>query len=282
MQKSDIIYKSKNEISYNHLYTEKSDVPHPFYHAESHSKIEISLILSGKTDYFINGSRYHMGTGDLLVINAGEFHTSQVDHNEDYEHLNLHFSPNYIPKLKDIDASAPFTNAKLYQHVLPRNIVEKSKIPSLFRKIDKLSKNQNPYKELEIISVIQAIIAELNVVTAYLLVEEYNFLTAPKITNQLFQDAIQYVNENVAQNVNVATVADALGVSESYLHRLFKKIMGISVHSYIMHQKMQYALSLLRQGHSAQNVSEMLGYDYYMTFYTQFTKVFGKPPTQFK
>ena len=106
-------YKSKNEISYNHSTTQQSKNEHPFYNAESHSMIEILLVLSGSADYFINGSQYHISTGDLIVINAGEFHTSKTNHTEYYEHINLHFSPNYIPKLKDIDATAPFSNVNL-------------------------------------------------------------------------------------------------------------------------------------------------------------------------
>ena len=282
MTQADKPYKSKNEITYNRNRTEKSDKPHPFYHAESHTKIEIMLVICGKTTCFINGTPHHIQTGDLLVINAGEFHTAQINHTEYYEHLNLHFSPSFIPKLKDLDANEPFANAKLYQHVIPCNIVEKTQIPHLLYEIDRLVETDNPYKELQIISIIQSIIAELNIVVADLLTNQYNFLSSPKIPNELFQEAIQYVHSKLTENINVAEIANALGVSESYLHRIFNKNMGISVHNYIKHQKMQYALSLLRQGHSAQNVSEMLGYEYYATFFSQFTQVFGKKPTEFK
>ena len=58
--------------------------------------------------------------------------------------------------------------------------------------------------------------------------------------------------------------------------------MGISLHTYIQNQKMQLALSLIRKGYTPQNVSEMLGFDYYATFFNQFKAVFGKSPNQFR
>ena len=282
MLKFHTIYKSNNEISYYHGYSEKSEKANPFYPAESHSRIELFLVLSGKTDYFINGLYHHMKAGDLLVINAGEFHTSQVDNTEYYEYMNLHFPPSLIPKLKDLDANAPFLNAKLYQHIIPKRVINNTKIPFLLQEIAIVAKTDNPHKELQIIAIIQSIVAELNIIVADLLTQEYHFLSPSQNSNTLVQDAIQYINSEVENNINVATVASTLGISEAYLHRLFKNVMGISVHNYLQHQKMQCALSLLRQGHSAQNVSERLGYEYYATFLSQFVKVFGKPPTHFK
>ena len=275
-------YKSINGISYNHSLTEKSKTAHSFYKAESHTTVELLLVLSGQVDYSIDGAQDRIGSGSLIIINAGEFHSSKIDHTTDCERINLHFSPNFIPGLKDVDANSPFSNAHLYQHVIPSEIVKKSEIEALLRKIAPYCESDTKYKDLKIISLVQDIIAELNTVVDELLSDKYHLLLAPKITNELFQEAIHYINSEITQNINVADVATALGVSESYLHRLFKKIMGISVHNYIKNQKMQLALSLLKKGHSAQNVSEMLGYEYYATFFSQFMQVFGKRPTEFK
>lgn len=276
------VYKTKNEITYCYGYSEKSEKQNPFYPAESHSKIELLFCTSGNADYYINGLYYNLKAGDLMVINAGEFHTSQIDNTEYYEHINLHFSPNLIPKLRDLNATAAFTNARLYQHIIPQKSIQSTKVPSLLREISTISKTDNPYKELQIIAIIQLIVAELNVITADLLAQKYQYSPTSQKSNELVQSAIQYIISQVENNINVKDVANNLGICEAYLHRLFKSTMGISVHNYIQHQKMQHALSLLRQGYSAQNVSERLGYDYYATFLAQFVKVFGKPPTHFK
>ncbi len=275
-------YQSRNGISYNHSVTEQSKKAHSFYRAESHTSIELLLVLSGRVDYSIDGAQYSVGTGDLIVINAGEFHSSKIDHSSECERINLHFSPSFIPVLMDTDATSPFANAHLYQHVIPQKLVKSTKIEELMQKISSLCAEDNKYQDLKIICLIQELIVEIHTAVDRLLQDEYHLLLTPKITNELFQEAISFINSNITSALSASEIASALGISESYLHRLFKNILGISIHNYITNQKMQLALSLLRKGHSAQNVAERLGYEYYATFFTQFVRVFGKPPTQLK
>ncbi len=277
-----IDYQSHNGISYMHSVTERSQKAHSFYRAESHTFIELLLVLSGAVDYSIDGAQYSVNTGDLIIINAGEFHSSKISHLSDCERINLHFSPTFIPVLTDIDTMSPFTDAHLYQHVLPQKLVKTTRIKELMQKIAPLCAEEGKYRDLKIICLIQELIVELHIAVERLLQDEYRLLLAPKVTNELFQEAISYINSNITSALSASEVADALGISESYLHRLFKTIMGISICKYITNQKMQLALSLLRKGRSAQNVAEYLGYEYYATFFTQFMRVFGKPPTQLK
>lgn len=278
----DSIYRSPNAFLLHHRFVEQSEQPHPFYHAESHTSIELTLVLSGRIDYLIEGAQYSVTAGDLIVINAREFHTSKIDHTQPYEHINLHFPPSFIPTLKDVDVNNPFVNAHLYQHILPSSLVKKTKIEATLRKISKLGAGNAKYKDLTIISLIQDLTVQINVAVDTLLQKEYHLLLTPKITNELFQSSINYINANITKNITAADVSAELGVSESYVYRLFKNILGITVQTYIQHQKMRLALSLLRKGHSAQNVSEMLGYEYYATFFNHFKHIFGKTPNEFK
>lgn len=274
-------YKSPNGINYHHDFIDPSPKAHPFYKAESHRVIELLYVLDGIMYYSIDGAQFTVNKGDLIIINAGEFHSSRPSHNVACERLNLHFLPTFLPSLKN-DLISTFTKTNLYQHVLPKEFVSKTKILSILRKIENISKQTDKYKDLRIISLIQVLIAEINTIIDNLLLKKYHYITPPIATNELFQSAIDYINKHIQENVSPPSIAKYLGVSESYLHRLFKKHMGISIHQYIQNQKMQLALSLLRKGHSAQNVAEMLGYEYYTTFFAQFKRVFGRSPNELK
>ena len=274
-------YKSPNGINYYHDFIDPSPKAHSFYKAESHGVIEILHVLDGKMYYSIDGAQFTVNKGDLIIINAGEFHSSRASHTAVCERANLHFSPNLLPTFKN-DLLGSFTKTNLYQHILPKEFVNKTKIASFLRKLETLCKSEDKYKDLKIISVIQLLIAEINTVIDALLLKKYHYITPPIATNELFQSAIDYINKHIQESVSPPILSQYLGVSESYLHRLFKKHMGISIHQYIQNQKMQLALSLLRKGHSAQNVAEMLGYEYYTTFFAQFKRVFSKSPNELK
>ncbi len=281
MATQNFLYKSPNGINYHRTTVDPSPKAHPFYTAESHQVIELLYVVQGKMYSSIDGSQLTVNEGDMIVINAGEFHASRVSHETVCERLNLHFSPNHLPSLKN-DLASLFTKTSLYQHVLPKEFISKTKIVPTLKKIETLCRKSDKYKDLRIISLIQTLVAEINTVVESLMQKSYHYIAPPTATNELFQSAIDYINKHIQENVTPPTIAQYLGVSESYLHRLFKKYMGISIHKYVENQKMQLALSLLRKGHSAQNVAEMLGYDYYTTFFSQFKRVFEKAPNELK
>ena len=275
-------YNASNIVAYTHNFAPASLKTHLAYQAESHQMVEIMLILQGQMHYLIDGAKYTANAGDMIVINAGEFHSSRPSNETFCEKLILHFSTAHIPSFKSIASMNAFTKASLYQHIIPQEIIKKTKILSLFKKIETLCKSEQPYKDLKLFSLVIAFVAELNYAVDMLTSKKYNYISSPTTTNDPFNAAIDYINKNIQTQLAVATIAQYVGVSESYLHRLFKKNMGISILNYIKNQKMQLALSLLRKGYSAQTVSEMVGYEYYATFSNVFKTIFGKTPNQFK
>lgn len=282
MTNQDFTYKTPSVISYTHNFLFPSKKEHLSYHAESHQMIEVMLVVQGKMYYTIDGAQYTAEEGDMAVINAGEFHSSRASHTTLCEKLVLHFATNYIPVFKSLDPLITFANAGLYQHIIPKEFVQKTKILALFKKIETTCKREDKYKDLKLVSLIQGLVAEINVAADSLTLKKYHYISPPTATNELFQSAIDYINENLQKPLTTLDIAQYVGVSESYLHRLFKKNMGVSIHNYIQNQKMQLALSLLRKGHSAQSVAEMIGYEYYATFFNAFKNIFGKSPNQFK
>ncbi len=281
MTSQDFHFNSSNLISYSHKFLPVSKKQHLSYQPESHRLVEIMLVVQGEMHYTIDGAKYTAKAGDLAVINAGEFHSSKANHVSLCERLILHFSTNYIPVFKSFTPMNAFQKANLYQHIIPKEIVQKTKILSLFKKIETMCKSEDLYKDLRLFSLLISFIAELNRAVD-LLTSKNHYISSPTATNDLFKSTIDYINENIQKPLPIPKVAQYIGVSESYLHRLFKKNMGISILNFIQHQKMQLALSLLRKGHSAQTVSEMVGYEYYATFSNSFKKIFGQSPNQFK
>ena len=56
----------------------------------------------------------------------------------------------------------------------------------------------------------------------------------------------EYIYAHVKERITIEDLADTLGVSASYLSRLFKKETGVSVSAYIRAQKIDMAKNLLR------------------------------------
>ena len=133
----EIVYSrfvDKDGFSFNNSIDYKDSPVRRTFKADSHDLIEILYLKSGKVTYSIDGKTFIALPGDLVIINQQEFHSLNIDPNQPYHRLNIHFSPDFIPHLSSVDLSTPFSSTKRYQNLIPKQLVDQSKIPFLFKK----------------------------------------------------------------------------------------------------------------------------------------------------
>ena len=100
--------------------------------------------------------------------------------------------------------------------------------------------------------------------------------------NIMIRKAQQYVQENVTQKLTVPVVAEAVGVSTSYLTALFQKHLRFSPGEYIRRIKLQQSKQLIREGQmNFTQIAETLQYSTVHHFSRQFKQAFGMTPTEY-
>ena len=100
--------------------------------------------------------------------------------------------------------------------------------------------------------------------------------------NTIIRKAQQYVQEHVAEKLNVPAVAEGIGVSASYLTALFHKHLEFSPAEYIRRIKLQESKQLIREGQmNFTEISEFLQYSTVHHFSRQFKQMFGMTPTEY-
>ena len=77
--------------------------------------------------------------------------------------------------------------------------------------------------------------------TDYIKVLSKNYLEHSKKSTKISE----WVRVNISSNLTVQQVADHFDLNASYLSRLFKREMGISLKSYILNMKIEYSKYLL-------------------------------------
>ena len=273
------IYYSKNNLYIHHSIDGQRN--RDGYPAESHHRIELLLLLSGKLNYVINGTAFPVHPGDLIVVGAGELHALQIDASEPYERIVVQFSPKYIPKLREADFHAVFADSYRYQHTIPKTLVKKHKIDKLLHKLVACIALEPPYRDLSILSHLMNLIAGVHRASTQLLENPTNvILPVSKAPTLLLKNTIEYVNNNLTKPITAESAAMALGISKDYLYHFFKEQMGMPFRQYVQTQKMQLAYLLIQKGYSAQNTAEYLGFEYYATFFAQYKRAFRKSPSQ--
>ncbi len=96
-------------------------------------------------------------------------------------------------------------------------------------------------------------------------------------------EALDYIYFNIKNRLSIEEVASALNISESYLSRLFKKEVGISLSDYVREEKVKRAMNLLRHSEfSLIEIAEYLGFCSQSHFTQIFKKTVGMTPKAYR
>ena len=93
----------------------------------------------------------------------------------------------------------------------------------------------------------------------------------------------QLIDEDLAQNHSISSLAKHVGTNEQYLKQHFKQYYGKTVMNYITEKKMEHAKSLILTGkHRISDVARMTGYKHSTHFTTAFKKYYGIIPNSLR
>ncbi|WP_324824581.1 GNAT family N-acetyltransferase [Sinanaerobacter sp. ZZT-01] len=95
--------------------------------------------------------------------------------------------------------------------------------------------------------------------------------------------AIDYIEEHLAEPLNLSIVANAVHYSKYHLHRLFTSVVGMTMHDYIQRRKLTEAAKLLVfSDQSILEIAWIAGYESQQAFTTIFKEMYKKSPNQFR
>lgn len=101
--------------------------------------------------------------------------------------------------------------------------------------------------------------------------------------SQTVKEVTFYIRKNLYQNPSVHGVCQALHFNPSYLARLFKKEMNMTISEYIMQEKIKEAKQLLKiTNHSILEICSLLHFTDQSHFTKNFKKFTGHTPKQYR
>lgn len=110
-----------------------------------------------------------------------------------------------------------------------------------------------------------------------------NALDRKMTTQELYDCAIQYIQENFAQPLSMQSVCDELGISQTYLSRLFRKYGNTTFNTYLTRCRMDAAIRILQEKPNMllREVAACVGYEGSSYFSKVFHQYTGKTPSQY-
>lgn len=120
------------------------------------------------------------------------------------------------------------------------------------------------------------------VLLADLLEKERSSESTTKKIPQVLARAMQYISERYTEIGGAEEVAAHLGVSTTYLTRLFGRVLECTTTEYICRLRIGYAKAMLLDGHSVTETCYACGFNSYTYFIAKFKKETGCSPAKFR
>ena len=234
----------------------------------AHETPEVFFFISGKGSFLVEGTRYALSPGDILLMRPAETHKLLISPEVPYERVAIHFSAELFDSLDgERRLTRPFFDRPLGQ----RNRYPASENPSLGRALADLSLTPG-MERLQIISCLLEVLAKLAVIW-----EREKGPLEPE--GGFSMRLVSHVNAHLFEEISLESVSEAFEKSVSQVGRCFRKATGTSLWEYVLLKRLLAARARIARGDAASDASVACGFNDYSAFYRAYKKRFGHAPS---
>lgn len=237
-----------------------------------HNEFELLLVLHGRGDYIVEGTRYPLRDGTLLFTRPREYHYVRPDPDTPYERYVINFDKLFpIGEIGSLPVCSP-------QECPGNGIYSASDsvivpVRQAFALTDRLTDTDPDTRE----AAVRAAVTQ-----AILLLSLQGPDRENATGNATIAALIDYINSHLTEELSLERLSGELFVSKYHLCRLFRTHTGVPILHYINTKRMALAAEWLRNGVPAEEAALRLGFSDYSAFYRRFLSIHGKSPAAFR
>lgn len=256
------------DIRYERYYSQRPTQDR--FPVHRHAYCELFFCMDGNGEYMVEGKRYPLKPGTMMLLRPGELHCPEIDPNHPYERCYVYFQPETIAQSIDSSLLRPFTDRPFgYGNYYKFDTFDAGFIQKCFEKIDETKGDPALNVQCNFYPVLY------EVYKAFSLMEP----TLPVI-DDLVLEILEYINHNLTQDLSLGLLEQRFYMNKASLNQRFKKVMGQTIGYYILNKRLSLANQLLRDGESATKAAYSSGFGDYSSFYRAYVKKFSFSPNK--
>ncbi len=261
----NLIFSYRNGWYTPAIFTEKFHV---------HECYELIFYLKGDVEYFNESTVIKPSPRMVLWFKPGQMHATKLIASSQLERYVLHF---YADFFKDADQIVPLMDF-IHHSAGTHMILSESKyseIAKLLKKAEEIIKENKPYSELVLKSILIEIFYALNSLETK--VREGETITGP------MGEVKKYIDDNYATITSVSEIAEHFFYSREHLSRKFKEDFNMSVANYLTRRRIAESLAMLET--TEEGVTEVayaVGYHSQSAFIDAFKKNMHCLPSEYR
>ncbi len=227
-----------------------------------HENLEIQLCTKGCGYVLLNGERYEMKKGDIIVVNSNVVHYTGADEDMRYNCLIIDSA---------LCRSAMIDHTELNFKTQNNSPV----ILQAFEEIEKVYNSEELCKTAILQTAVLKILIELR--TNYTVSQN-----CAKRNSHRFEEikkTIKYIRENYSQKITLDELSKKVYTDKYSLSKKFKAATGSTIVQYINSYRCEKAIELIREGSTINEAAIKCGFNN-MSFFTRTFKGYtGKLPS---
>ncbi len=241
-----------------------------------HEFCKVLLLVQGSGAYFIDGQRYLLQSGDIVLIGSRSIHRPELDQDSPYERIILYISPEYLQREStgECDLLSLFSGEQ--GHVLR---LKENRRKTIFRLAAELE------RDLEREEFGREILCNTGMLR--LLVEigrngnrTEAFGPSPAMPrSERILEILRYIDGHLAEELDAEQLARTFFVSKYHMMRQFRRETGTTIHLYITQKRLIRAKELMDSGMRATEACYQCGFRSYSSFTRAYGKHLGTTPT---
>lgn len=253
------------------------------------SDCRLFYIISGGGSFVAENIIYQLSEGCVILFQSGTEYCWQPDKKGiKYVAVNFDYTQNFknIKKSFHPNHSSAFKKSSILEEIIFNDAIALNK-PLFFENMSKYESQLRllstefyigrDYCEELLSSVMKTIIISL--VRESVSVKLNNKNSYLEIT----RNTVEFIQSNYHKDINNQIIADNFNFHPTYLNRIFKKNIGISMHAFLRDYRLNVAMDMLRiSDMGIAQIAEKAGFIDVPHFSVSFKKYTGVSPSKFR
>ena len=229
----------------------------------------------------IEGRRYKLSDGDIVILNPSELFQLTIDNNKYHERMTLNVSEALLASFPDSCNSILEPFYKRSRGIGNHIAADKVKKHGMDICLNEILKYAQSSEETSPILCFCKIIELLSGLKNASTLSENND-NEDLYMNPTISEVLRYLNLHFKEELNISYIAEIFNIDKSHLSHLFKEHMGMSLWNYVIFRRIQLFNSLIRQNNSVEETCYEVGFKNYSNFFRLYKKHMKMTPTEFK
>ena len=241
-----------------------------------HEFCKILLLLSGGGGYYIDGQRYLLQAGDIVLLDSRSIHRPELDTNTPYERIIIYISPEYLHRASTADCNLLEIFSGEKGHVLRLQDTQRRSIFRLAAALEQDLSREEFGREI----LSRAGLLRLLVEIGRAMRRSEDSGPSPVMPrNERIREIIRHIDAHLTEDIDIGELAQTFFISKYHMMRLFRQETGTTIHLYITQKRLMLAKDCIDNGMRATEACYHCGFRSYSSFTRACAKHFGTTPT---